>query len=68
MSVLAVILVSVAISLVSLIFSCAIWGASAVVSAVVRAFFWVISLVLRVLVVGVIRLFYATRGVVTRLR
>lgn len=68
MSVLAVILVSLAISLVGLIVSSAIWGASAVVSAVVRAFFWVISLVLRVLVVGVIRLFYAIRGVVTRLR
>lgn len=68
MSVLAVILVSLAISLVGLIVSSAIWGASAVVSAVVRALFWVISLVLRVLVVGAIRLFYAARGVVTRLR
>lgn len=68
MNVLAILLISAAISLVGLVVASLIYGASAVISAVIRVTFWVVGAVLRLVVVSVIRLFYAVRGVVARLR
>ena len=68
MNVLAILLISAAISLVGLVVASLIYGASAVISAVIRGTFWVVGAVLRLVVVSVIRLFYALRGAVARLR